>query len=59
MGNRKTTEQQLFETVYNWGRVGIVTDYKCATYKYYLRQLKKKYTRQFKNKKEPIRGWHL
>lgn len=40
----RTIEQQLFDTVYAWGRVGIVVDHTAPTYLHYLKKLKKKYS---------------
>jgi hypothetical protein len=35
----KNLEKELFDTVYQWGRVGIVTDEKCETFQGLIKAL--------------------
>ncbi len=37
----KNTKQQIFETIYQWGRVGVVVDWEAPTIQRYFNELEK------------------
>ena len=51
--SKKEIQKDIFQTVYQWGRVGIVVDEKCNTYKSLMRELERAI------KKEKNGKWYL
>jgi hypothetical protein len=52
--------KEMFETVYQWGRVGIVVDHTCPTYQSYIRLILKQEKKSgFQNLKEILKNYKL
>ena len=53
-------EKQLFEMVYNWGKVGVVTDEKCFAFQTALEEaIEEREENRYKNSKAPcLNCWH-